>query len=91
MKAFPLWIKPVGPSNQRSRLWPLKQLSRVEEGRSNPVCGRVSDPALCRAGGQLHPSWMPSPLPFPDWVPRCIWASGPCWLQLYRYNSCCEL
>lgn len=42
MKAFPLWIKPMGPSNQRSHLWPLKQLSCVEERHSNPAHGRVA-------------------------------------------------
>lgn len=42
MKAFPLWIKPMGPSNQRSHLWPLKQLSCVEERCTNPAHGRVS-------------------------------------------------
>lgn len=42
MKACPLWIQPLGPSNRRSHLWPLKQLSRVEERRGNPAPGRVS-------------------------------------------------
>lgn len=57
MKAFPLWIKPVGQSNQRSHLWPLKQLSCVEERRSNPAHGRVSG---LLSGGRNTSGFMPS-------------------------------
>lgn len=56
MKAFPLWIKPVGRSNQRSHLWPLKQLSCVEEGRSNPAHGEFQ--ATSRGGNSS--GFMPS-------------------------------
>lgn len=63
MKAFPLWIKPVGPSNQRSHLWLLKQLSCVEERRSNPAHGRVSGHLSGWEHQRLYAEWGDGSIP----------------------------